>query len=368
MSRHVVLVGAGNIGSHLAPHLARMPGVDRITVVDRDVYETANLAGQDILPGDVGRSKATVQARRIRRIDPGVSARGVHVAVEDVPLGLLRGDLIVAGLDSRPARMTVNRIAWRLGVPWIDAGVDGALGLVRVNTYLPGGDRPCLECGWSEDDYRDLDRVAPCNDPRNRTAPTGASSGLGALAASVQALEAIKLLSGERAGAAGRQILIDAAHLNYHVTAFRHRAGCRLGDHEPWRIDRVRLDPGATRLGDLVEMVAPPVRTLRVPERRWATRVICSGCGASKVTLRLAAGPGAPSGTCARCRGTLWVSGFDLVDELDLSALTRRDARRSLRAIGIRTGDILSFRFAGEEVRHLEVTGASGGRHRREDA
>ena len=65
--RHVVVVGAGgNIGSHLAPHLVRLPGVGRVTLVDRDRYERGNLPFQDMEAGDVGRPKAEVQAERGR--------------------------------------------------------------------------------------------------------------------------------------------------------------------------------------------------------------------------------------------------------------------------------------------------------------
>ena len=48
----VVVAGAGNIGSHLAPLLARA-GVGLVRVVDRDRVEEKNLAGQDFRPGDV---------------------------------------------------------------------------------------------------------------------------------------------------------------------------------------------------------------------------------------------------------------------------------------------------------------------------
>ena len=45
---HVIVIGVGAIGSHLVPHLARSPRVSRVTLIDRDRYETANLGGQQI--------------------------------------------------------------------------------------------------------------------------------------------------------------------------------------------------------------------------------------------------------------------------------------------------------------------------------
>src|SRR5439155_23871873 len=129
-----------------------------------------------------------VQARRLRRINPALAVTEIFAAVENVALGLLRGAVLLACLDSRAARRSVNTAVWRLGMPWIDAGVlaDGLL--ARVNVYLPGPDQPCLECAWEERDYEALEQEYPC--AGQGVAPaTNAPSALGALAASLQALE-----------------------------------------------------------------------------------------------------------------------------------------------------------------------------------
>ena len=123
--RGVIVVGAGgNIGSHLVTHLARMPQLDSVTLIDRDVYEASNLQTQDITPQDVGKRKTAVQARRLKRINPAIRVTAIHDSVERVPLGKLRSNVILACLDSRVARQHVNQFAWRLGVPLIDAGVE----------------------------------------------------------------------------------------------------------------------------------------------------------------------------------------------------------------------------------------------------
>ena len=159
----IVVVGAGgNIGSHLVAHLARTSGVARITLVDRDVYDETNLASQDITLGDVGKPKVAVQARRLRRIAPALTVCPVEDTLENVPLGLLRGDVILGCLDSRAARRALNLVAWRLHVPWIDAGVHGPDLLVRVNVHRPGPDQPCLECAWDARDYEIAQQDYPC--------------------------------------------------------------------------------------------------------------------------------------------------------------------------------------------------------------
>ena len=129
------MIGLGNIGSHLVPHVARMPGIGRVVLIDPDVYGDANRSSQAVGEGDIGRAKAVVQAEVVRRVNPDLAVTRLPHAVEDVPLGCLRGDLILACLDSRATRQYVNEAARSLGVPWIDAGVEPGRWLARVNVY-----------------------------------------------------------------------------------------------------------------------------------------------------------------------------------------------------------------------------------------
>src|SRR5688500_13799194 len=143
--KRVIVAGAGNTGSHVLGHLARDPLVGEIVVVDFDSYSKSNLVSQAIERHDVGRPKAVVQAERLSRIrGPGhrgdrLKAVPLVARLEDVPLGLMRADVILGCLDSRLARRELNRVAWRLGVPWVDCGVQADGILARVNAYFPGG-------------------------------------------------------------------------------------------------------------------------------------------------------------------------------------------------------------------------------------
>jgi tRNA A37 threonylcarbamoyladenosine dehydratase len=103
--KSVTLIGAGgNIGSHLVPHLGRMPGIQKVTLVDRDIYEERNLISQDILADDIDKPKAHVQASRLRAINPNLHVTPIVGAVENLPLGILRSDVVLTALDSRRSR------------------------------------------------------------------------------------------------------------------------------------------------------------------------------------------------------------------------------------------------------------------------
>lgn len=352
---HIVVVGAGNIGSHLVPQLGRLAGVGRVTIIDRDRYEAANLSGQDILPADVGRPKAAVQARRLRRIHPQLAVVPICADVEQLPPGRLRGDAILAGVDNRRARQRIDETAWQLGVPWVDAAVDGAGLLARIGVYVPGGDGPCLECGWNENDYAALEQTYPCGGGRGRDAPaTAAPASLGALAASLQALECRALFDPvERAGVAGRQIFVDARHHQYYCTVLRRNPHCRRRDHAVRAPAEIDLDPRVTAVG---ELLADHAR-LRVNDRRWVRQLVCGSCGATRAALRLLRGSLLDVGrACPRCGGRMQARGVDLTSGLAAASLSEAQKRRPLHALGIRRGDVLALEDEDGGVQRLRVT------------
>lgn len=158
----VILAGCGNIGSHLVAQLARLPGLRRVVLIDPDVYEAKNFSGQDIHPSDFGRAKVTVQAERLAALAPSLEIETCREPLEAVPMGRFRGSIAVGALDSRRARMDLNLRAHRVGIPWIDTAVHGAMMLCRIGVYVAGHDTPCIECGWSEDDYARLEQRLPC--------------------------------------------------------------------------------------------------------------------------------------------------------------------------------------------------------------
>src|SRR5262249_51264323 len=131
--KKIIVVGAGLIGINTLGYLARLAAIGEITIVDRDVYDAGNLRSQNITPRDIGRPKAEVQARRLIQDRPGLQTRAIVEDVKSVPLGILRGDVILSCVDSALARLYINQSAFRLGVPWIDAGVQADGLLARIH-------------------------------------------------------------------------------------------------------------------------------------------------------------------------------------------------------------------------------------------
>jgi molybdopterin/thiamine biosynthesis adenylyltransferase len=357
----VAIIGLGAIGSETVAQVVRMPEVTRIILVDHGRYDASNLQFQVIEAEDVGRRKVDVQARRAARRRPGLVIETFVQRIEDVPLGKLRCDAILACLDSRRARQTVNQAAWRLGIPWVDAGVhagaDGAQ-LARVNVYLPGPDQPCLECAWGPEDYA-IEQSYPCQEGAAEPAATGAPPGLGALAASMQVIEARKLLAGQVDRAAiGRQVLVDAAWNRHFVTSYRRNPACRF-DHETWRIERNGMRESlalrfALGLGRRTRGDTGPAVLLQVEGETFVFRLTCPRCGHKRELLHLWQRLPKRRRLCRHCGGEMVAAGSDMIGALRAEDVPARMLALPLRRIGFRAGDVVTA-TAGGRVAHFEI-------------
>ena len=359
--KRLVIAGVGNIGSALIPHLARLRGVEQVTIIDHDVYEQKNLLGQNILLHDVGLAKVAVQARQLRRINPSLKVRALQADLHDVPLGLFRADVILACLDSREARRIVNQAAWHLGIPWIDAGISTENGLLaRVTVYVPAPDAPCLECTWDERDYVWLEKSQPCLGGPVKAAPTNAPASLGALAAAMQAIECRKLLEGDLEHAlSGQQVLLDVQSHTHRVTSFRMNPHCRF-NHSVWQVRNIGRGPGGITFAQVLDSASLPIRTggwVRVEGRPFVRRLQCPRCGRSRKTLGLLGRLYERHLRCKDCKQAMEPVGFEMTDRLDLASVGEKVLVRPLSRMGFRRGDVFSVGLVDGEEIHYEIDG-----------
>jgi molybdopterin/thiamine biosynthesis adenylyltransferase len=357
MRRSVVIVGLGNIGSQLAPLVARMRDVGRIVLVDQGRYDEGNVETQDISAVDVGEWKAQVQGLRLERITPGIVVEQLAAPVEALPLGRLRADAILACVDSRAARQYLNQAARHLGVPLVDAGVKADQSLVRVSVYLPSPGSACLECGWDQADYDAIEQVYPCQPDQPLAPPTGAPAHLGALAAALQAIELRRLLSGEVDEQGSHELIVDAASRRQLVSTFRRRLDCRLADHGPWDIES-GVGPDEMTFADAI---APVVRgdvgattRLSVDSVPFVSELVCPACGVRRGMMRLRRALTTGEWACVECGARMVAVGPGLRDEIGQHDVPLALRSNPLRSFGLDAGDILTIRLGGES-RHIEL-------------
>lgn len=359
----VVIVGAGgNIGSHLVPHLARLPMITEVFLVDADIYEEKNLATQDITASDVGQEKVEVQARRMLRIRPELRVTTAARPVETLPLGRLRGNILLGCVDSRRARQVLNEIAWALDMPWIDAGVLADHMLARVSRYAPSAESACLECAWSQQDYALVEQSYPCDRFPVGAASTNAPSGLGALAAALQALECERALNlADDGHGLAHEILIDAAYHHLYSTKLNRNSAC-LFDHARLNIRPLSLDAACATVSDLLDAHraasdAPQVpRSFRVYGQAFAGELVCrEGCAQPPYAPYVLSRALDEQRKCASCGGPLNAPGFSVQPSLSTGGNRMALSRTVLRDLGIQERDVLCIEDAAGAPSYYEI-------------
>lgn len=121
---HVMVLGAGGVGSHCMEALARA-GVGRLTLVDSDRMAPSNINRQSIaLLSTVGRYKTEVMKEKIRDICPDtqVECRETFVLPDNVDtLFEERPDYIVDAIDTVSAKIAVAEKAREYKIPLISS-------------------------------------------------------------------------------------------------------------------------------------------------------------------------------------------------------------------------------------------------------
>ena len=355
-SKRVVVAGiGGTIGSHFVEHLARMPEIRSLSLIDRDCYEPRNRINQS---GVTRGPKAAVQARRVRHLNPGLEVIAQMADVERLPLGQFRADLLVSCVDNRRARLHLNQVSRWLGVPWIDAGVLADGGYARVTRFGAEPSGPCLTCGWGPRDYQLVEQRYPCQKGDGIVVPaTGASSALGALAAALLALECQRVLRGDDV-AADRPMDFVVASDRWQAAATRwvRNPGC-LSEHSIRPIDPLRIPLGvdiAEAAAEFAPFGGRPAKTLAVVGGRFAHQLLCRRCGPTVGAPRLIR-TGEASLRCPGCRRPAAVVGFGLEADLDLTAVANVPQPTTIGALGCLPGDVIAL-SADSVVRYLEVS------------
>ncbi|WP_448581639.1 HesA/MoeB/ThiF family protein [Thermaurantiacus sp.] len=200
----VAMVGAGGLGSAALPYLAAA-GIGRLTLIDDDVVALSNLQRQTLYTtADIGRRKVEVAGERLAALNPHVAlcAQPVRLTSGNARALLAGHQLVLDGTDSFATRAAVNAACVRLGIPLIAAALgpfDGQLGLFAG--HLP--DSPCWACfaGAAEDR------------PGETCAEQGVLGALAGVMGSLQALEALRHLTGFATRPPGQLLLFDGRTL-----------------------------------------------------------------------------------------------------------------------------------------------------------
>jgi adenylyltransferase/sulfurtransferase len=222
----VLAVGAGGLGSPVLMYLAAA-GVGTLGVIDFDVVDESNLQRQ-IIHGQsaIGQPKAESARDRIREINPLIDVRLHLERLDESNVMEIFGqyDLIVDGTDNFATRYMVNDACVLLGKPYVWGSIYRFDGQASVFWPSEPANGPCYRCLYPEP-------------PPPGMVPSCAEGGvLGVLCASIgsiQATEAIKLLTGIGDPLVGRLMVYDALEMSYREIKVRKDPECPICGKNP---------------------------------------------------------------------------------------------------------------------------------------
>ncbi len=230
----VFVAGVGGLGSVSSYYLAAA-GVGHLRIVDKDRVDWSNLNRQMLhWSGDIGRAKTDSAMDKLKEVNPGCTVDAVCAEIREDTCADLVGDcsVIVDAMDNMPARKILNAVSVRKGIPFIYGGVHQLDGM--VSTFLPGR-TPCLEC------------IFPGGEDRAEEAPPSVLGPVPGVIASLQAVEAVKLILGGMEPLAGRLLYFSGADMTFREFRVRKDPECPVcGGRAPQTgAGRPRAIPGA---------------------------------------------------------------------------------------------------------------------------
>jgi molybdopterin/thiamine biosynthesis adenylyltransferase len=206
----VLIAGAGGLGTVISMYLAAA-GVGTLRIVDCDVVEASNLNRQILhWGGDLGRQKTASASEKLTALNTLIRIEKVAARIDETSIDKIARDcnLIVDAMDNFPTRYLLNRAALKKGIPFIHGAVRGLYG--QATTVLPGKS-PCLRC------------IFPGSPPPEIFPIIGATCGV---IGSIEATEAIKLLTGRGEPLAGRLFIWDGMAANADSLAVERNPEC----------------------------------------------------------------------------------------------------------------------------------------------
>ncbi|PLP63248.1 molybdopterin biosynthesis protein MoeB, partial [Salmonella enterica] len=185
LNSHVLIVGLGGLGSPAALYLAGA-GIGKLTLVDDDDIHLSNLQRQILFTtDDIAHPKAQAAKLRLAQLNPGSKLIVLQQRLTGDVLknAVAHADVVLDCTDNMATRQEINAACVALNTPLISASAVGFGGQLMVLT--PPWEQGCYRCLWPDD-----------VEPERNCRTAGIVGPVVGVMGTLQALEAIKLLSG----------------------------------------------------------------------------------------------------------------------------------------------------------------------------
>ena len=214
LASRVLIIGLGGLGSPAALYLAAA-GVGTLVLADDDAVHLSNLQRQILFTmDDITRPKSQAAAQRLQQLNPDIDliALNQRLAGDLLHQEVARADVVLDCSDNMTTRQAINAACVASNTPLISASAVGFGGQLMVLT--PPWAQGCYRCLWPDD-----------AEPERNCRTAGVIGPVVGVMGSLQALEAIKLLTGMEP-ARGELRLFDARSHHWRTIALQRSVSC----------------------------------------------------------------------------------------------------------------------------------------------
>lgn len=214
LASRVLIIGLGGLGSPAALYLAGA-GVGTLVLADDDEVHISNLQRQILFTTeDIAQAKSQVTQQRLAQLNPDITLAALQQRLTGDALNhaIAQADVVLDCTDNMATRQEINAACVANDTPLITASAVGFGGQLMVLT--PPWEQGCYRCLWPDDE-----------EPERNCRTAGIVGPVVGVMGTLQALEAIKLLSG-MATPGGELRLFDGKTSQWRSLALQRASGC----------------------------------------------------------------------------------------------------------------------------------------------
>lgn len=206
----VLVIGAGGLGCPALLYLTAM-GIGEIGIVDFDRIEESNLQRQVLYSiDDIGKLKTEAAALKLSKQNPFVKINSFPARLDNQnALDIISGyDVIIDGSDNFATRYLVNDACVLMKKPLVYGSIHKFEGQVSVFNYADSS-------GNYGPTYRCLFPSPPLSGSVANCSEIGVLGVLPGIIGTLQATEAIKIITGIGEPLSGKLLLVDALNMSF---------------------------------------------------------------------------------------------------------------------------------------------------------
>lgn len=215
----VVVLGAGGLGCPASIYLAA-GGIGHLVIIDMQKPELTNLNRQILhweedIKGNCN-YKAVSAKEKIEKMNSDIRVEAVVAEINEKNIyDMVEGaDVIIDAMDNFNTRYLINKACIHYRIPFVHAGICGLAG--QLTTIAPGKG-PCLKC------------IFPMPPDEQKIFPVLGTTP--AMFATLQAMEAFKLILGIGTPLTGSLLIFDGEFMSFNVLKINRSESCDECSH-----------------------------------------------------------------------------------------------------------------------------------------